>query len=171
MICVTGHRPDKLGGYDRTSRERLERFASNLLEARQPTGVITGMAQGWDQAVATACVALKIPFLAFIPFPAHAHSARWPAEARSRYESLLGHADMVYPCSDEIPISHHQAARMMQRRNEKMVDRADDGVEALWNGTGGGTFNCIDYAQRRGVEVRNHWAVWCADPALWQMLI
>ncbi len=40
----------------------------------------------------------------------------------------------------------------MQVRNEYMVDRADL-VLALWNGTPGGTGNCVRYARTRGVPV------------------
>ncbi len=35
----------------------------------------------------------------------------------------------------------------MQKRNEWMVDNCDMLV-AVWDGTDGGTYNCIDYAKR-----------------------
>ena len=40
----------------------------------------------------------------------------------------------------------------MQRRNEYMVDKADTLI-AVWNGTSGGTANCVKYAKKKGVDI------------------
>ena len=37
-----------------------------------------------------------------------------------------------------------------------MVDRSDS-IVALWNGTSGGTKNCIDYAEKKGKPIINLW--------------
>ena len=37
-----------------------------------------------------------------------------------------------------------------------MVDNADV-ILALWNGTGGGTGNCIGYAEKQGKRIINLW--------------
>jgi uncharacterized phage-like protein YoqJ len=44
----------------------------------------------------------------------------------------------------------------MQRRNEWMVERADV-ILALWNGSSGGTANCVAYARQRGSRIVNVW--------------
>lgn len=43
--------------------------------------------------------------------------------------------------------------------NEWMVDRAGR-IAALWDGSWGGTFNCLNYARRRGVPIDNLWDRW-----------
>lgn len=40
----------------------------------------------------------------------------------------------------------------MQKRNEWMVDRIDE-LLAIYNGTPGGTKNCIDYAKKLGKPI------------------
>ena len=42
----------------------------------------------------------------------------------------------------------------MQERNIFMVDRADE-ILAVWNGTSGGTKNCIDYAKKQNKIITN----------------
>lgn len=146
--AATGHRPDKLGGYyDLTAAERLARIAGEFLAACQPDRVISGMAQGWDTAVATAAVRLGLPFTAAVPFVGQ--ELMWPLTARKRYANLL-------ECADEVVIVSPGAFSnaKMQTRNEWMVNRADL-VVAMWDGSRGGTANCLDYAGARGVPVVN----------------
>jgi len=40
----------------------------------------------------------------------------------------------------------------MQKRNEYMVDNADI-VIAVWDGTKGGTCNCVRYAKKLGKDI------------------
>ena len=51
IICGTGHRPNKLGGYTQAAQLKLYNVAVEVLEELKPTTVISGMAIGWDQAV------------------------------------------------------------------------------------------------------------------------
>jgi len=44
------------------------------------------------------------------------------------------------------------SARNMQRRNEWMVDHSDK-VLAVWDGSNGGTGNCVAYARSIGREI------------------
>jgi len=160
-VSVTGHRPDKVGGYDITVRRALGAFAAEQLLQIAPDQVITGMALGWDQAVAGACVLIGIPFVAAIPFSGQAR--RWPQEAQDRYYRLMECAyDRVTVCDEFVPVN-----RALQKRNEWMVDRADE-VIALWDGSFGGTHNCITYANKKGVPVRNLWDRW--DPEMMRLL-
>jgi uncharacterized phage-like protein YoqJ len=43
-------------------------------------------------------------------------------------------------------------AELMQIRNEWMVDRCDLLI-AVWNGTPGGTANCVAYAKKEGCPI------------------
>lgn len=151
VVGVTGHRPDKLGGYSDSARIKLEKLAKGVLTELKPTKVITGMALGWDQAIATACVELNIPFIAAIPF--RGQETKWPVESQERYHKLLSHAaEVVIVCEGSY------AAYKMQLRNQWIVDRCELLV-ALWDGSGSGTKNCIDYAVAKGKPIRNVWEI------------
>jgi uncharacterized phage-like protein YoqJ len=157
VYAVTGHRPAKVGGYSDESDERLLAFAIKTLGAlpeypKIEFSVLTGMAQGWDQAIARACVALHIPFDAAIPFPNF--EALWPYKARQRYLDLLKKSRESHIVSQGV-----YTAEKMDKRNRWMVDRCDK-LLALWDGSSGGTHNCVKYAKRHGVEVVNLWPQW-----------
>lgn len=149
IVAATGHRPEKLGGYGEDVRRRLITLATDYLQSNTLNTVISGMALGWDQAVAEACVALGIPFIAAVPF--EGQERRWPPESQRRYAALLGRAESV------VIVSEYPGSKAMQLRNEWMVDRADK-MLALWDGSWGGTFNCIQYAKKRGVPIENLWS-------------
>ncbi len=160
IVAGTGHRPDKLGGYNPTVQRALEHFALAVLTQKRPLGVISGMALGWDQALAIAAVRLGIGFVAAIPF--EGQEKRWPASSQAAYNTLLKAASMVHVVTDRAAVSAHPGgiAGVMQARNEWMVDQSQ-GVLALWNGDrSGGTFNCVQYAKAGRREVINVWPLW-----------
>jgi uncharacterized phage-like protein YoqJ len=152
--CATGHRPDKLGGYSDEARDRLEQFAMVYLRHYAPECFISGMAQGWDQACAYACTVLGVPWIAAIPF--EGQESMWPEAARKRYTRLLEGAKRIQ-CVSQAGFSK----RAMQARNEWMVDNATD-VLALWDGSSGGTGNCMRYAMDQDKRGVNLWPQWCA---------
>lgn len=154
IIAATGHRPDKLGGYSDAIAEKLMRLAWGALLSERPEGVISGMALGWDTAVARAAIMLGIPLIAAVPFKGQEH--QWPALAQYDYRKLLARAARV-----EIISLGDYSARAMQRRNEWMVDESNR-LLALWDGSSGGTANCVAYAGRKDREVINLWGEWSA---------
>lgn len=152
IITATGHRPGKLGGYSAMLDERLKQFAIEEIRSLSPTEMVSGMSGGWDTAVAEACIELDIPFTAAVPF--RGQDAVWPAAARVRYRRLLSKANRVIEVCDP-----QYAAWKMMRRNVWMVDRCD-AVLALWDGSDGGTGNCVAYAKARQKPVMNVWKGW-----------
>lgn len=154
IVAGTGHRPDKLGGYSIEIEDKLRVFARRHLERIGPSQVISGMALGWDQALAQAALDLSIPLVAAVPFLGF--GSRWPTSAQYRCTALLCAATEI-----EV-VSETPGTRALQRRNEWMVDRAGL-MLALWDGSWGGTFNCIQYANRRDVEVLNLWPAWVGN--------
>lgn len=167
ILVATGHRPTAFGSYKRFEQTLplLIAFAKEQLrlgvEGLQPTLVYTGMAQGWDMAVAFACAEERIPFIAAVPFVGQDYP--WPRDVQAMYRDLLELAQHVEYVS-EPPYS----AEKMHRRNEWMVDAAYDkyplarkALFALWNGQDkGGTSQCVRYAQRRGLYLHNVWLAW-----------
>lgn len=158
IICGSGHRPSKLGGYSEEIFQDLVRLASTWLgqNFEEVETVISGMALGWDQALGQAVLDLKewVNFRLVAAVPFKGQESRWPAESRNRYDYLLHEADeVVYVCQEGY------AAWKMQRRNEWMVEHSDL-VLALWDGSSGGTANCVRYAESRGMQVVNLWDRW-----------
>ena len=127
-------------------------FAEFWLKRVKPATVISGMALGWDQALAQAALNLDIPYYAYIPF--NGQESKWPVNSQDVYRFLLNKADHIVECSEP-----GYAVWKMQHRNECMVKDADV-VLALWNGSSGGTANCVDYAEKVKKQVVNLWPVY-----------
>lgn len=153
IVSATGHRPKSLPtGYDLAP---LIALVKPWLAARKPDAVISGMALGWDQAVALAALDLGIPVHAYIPFVAQADA--WPMHSQIAYQNLLLRCverKVVSPGGYEV--------WKMQARNEAMVDDCDL-VLALWNGEPSGTGNCVGYAEKQGKTVENLWEIYDLD--------
>lgn len=153
IICGTGHRPDKLGGYKQEVFDRLVTLAWDALDDIRPTEVIVGMALGWDQALAQAAINAGVPFHAYCP--CWNQDNRWPPPSRKKYSELLDQAESIrYTHKGGYP-----GPWCMQQRNVDMVDAAEC-VLTLWDGSDGGTGNCIDYATKQTKTVINLWDEW-----------
>lgn len=147
IVSITGHRPEKIGGYrvPNPTYNFIRRALDEAFLRLQPNTVIVGMAQGVDQLAAELCAINQIPFIAAIPFVGF--ESRWPAASQIWYRQLLGRATTVRViCSGDF------AGWKMQTRNEWMVDHSDL-LLAVWNGTNGGTANCVNYARRVGKRI------------------
>lgn len=155
IISATGHRPHKLGGYTTEATNRLYNVAFGYLAVNRPDRVITGMALGWDQAVGWAAHDLRIPFTAAVPFIGQ--ESKWNPTDQQRYNDLLQLADEVVYVSPD-----GYAPWKMQVRNKWMVDRGDK-ILAMWDGTDGGTANCIRYAESIGKPVVNVYPIYKAQ--------
>lgn len=151
VLCGTGHRPNKLGGYGKLVFEELTMTAcqglGNVVGSVEK--VISGGALGWDQALANAAIRLDIPLCLALPFDGF--ECKWPKESQELLHRLIKRADEVVLVSDG-----SYAPWKMQTRNVWMVEHADT-VLALWNGSDGGTANCIRYAEKVGKPIINLW--------------
>lgn len=145
IVAATGHRPDKLGGYEQHAERRLRAYARSVLEALEPLAVIQGCALGWDTAVALAAFDLGLPVVSAIPF--EGQESRWRDGAQRIYRDILRRSCQVVVVS---PYGYSRQA--MQERNEYMVNECGL-LLACWNGTAGGTANCLRYAN----AVRRPW--------------
>jgi len=130
---VTGHRPGKLGGYG--MMDRLVELGIAVLRKHDPGLIYTGMDPGWDQAIARACSITGTPFIAAVPFKEQ--EIAWPESAQREYRNLLKLASEIVYVS-----SVGYAAVTVQIRNQYMVNHCTFGF-ALWDGTSGGTCNCM----------------------------
>lgn len=140
IVAFTGHRPDKLGGYKLPNPTYIKvcQAIDHHLKEIQPDKVITGMALGIDQWSAMVAHKLGIAYLAAIPF--EGQECRWPPQSQITYRLLRKLA------SEEVIVSEGSyTIAKMQVRNEWMVDNCDLLI-AVWDGSKGGTGNCVQYA-------------------------
>ena len=154
ILAVTGHRSPKLhAAYDdEAALVSLQDLAEREIRALSPDLVLSGMALGWDTACAAACIALKIPFNAYIPF--YGQESEWPPDARDRYHALLDRAAWIEYCS-----APGYAAEKFEIRNQRLV-RGSNHLLALWNGKPSGTGNCVAFARNIGRATTNCWERW-----------
>jgi uncharacterized phage-like protein YoqJ len=142
-LAVTGHRPQKIGGYDESSslRTAIRRAIRLQIEVLQPDYGLTGMALGVDQDFAQVCIDLGVPFIAAVPFAGQ--ESRWPEPSQQRFTELLSQAHDVVVVSPG-----PYAAWKMQKRNQWLVNQAS-ALLAVWDGSDGGTANCVAYAAKK----------------------
>lgn len=152
ILAVTGHRPDKLGGY-RTPNpvyNSVVRHIDLALMNIRPDEVIVGMAIGVDQWAAEICIRNDLPFIAAVPFPNFPN--QWPPQAQNHYRWLLMKAKHVHYVS----MSNVYSPTMLHARNEWMVDHSDALLAVQRQDLAGersGTAGTILYAQRKGKPV------------------
>lgn len=146
IVAGTGHRPNKLGGYSQEAFEHLVTIAQNWLLENKPSKVISGMALGWDQALVQGAINLNIPFIAVLPF--EGQEALWPTVRQEYYKELLLQSERVFIFSKDNHVSNFQG------RNMYMVDKSDI-ILAMYDGTKGGTHNCIEYAKSKNKQIIN----------------
>jgi uncharacterized phage-like protein YoqJ len=156
VIAVTGHRPNKLGGYSDVTFIRLHALATFMLKRLQPAAVISGMAQGWDMEVAQAALDMQVPLIAAIPF--EDQDKLWSMATQARYAGLIKRASQV-----ELVSPGTFTPEKFHRRNRWMVDHCERLV-ALWDPTerAGGTYETMQYARLRKIPCDNLWSVWLA---------
>jgi uncharacterized phage-like protein YoqJ len=158
-IAITGHRPNKLGNdYALTSplilaiRKRiievLEHHAKDLPDAEyEQLTLITGMALGVDTLFAEIAIQLQLPFIAAVP--CFDQQKMWPKISQDRYQKII----MDEMCSEVVIVSPKAYdSTVMQIRNKWMVDNCDILI-AVWDGTSGGTCNCVKYAKEVNKEI------------------
>lgn len=151
----TGHRPDKIGGYNEnnpiTFKIKKELFKN--IESLINKGVhtfICGGALGVDTWAAEIVLELKKKYFwisLWIASPFPSQPSQWPIHALNRYEHILNKANKVIQVSND-PYSSYK----MQLRNEWMVDNSEILI-AVWDGSKSGTMNCVKYAQSKHKEI------------------
>ena len=152
VLSGTGNRWQKLGGYTPDNELKLNRYARWIVESYAPTKVISGMALGWDTALAIAALELNIPLIAAVPFRGQEY--RWKKSQIDLYNEILTQAQV------EIVSTGSYAHWKYTVRDEWMVDNSH-GVLALWDGQRhGGTFITVQYAEKVEKPVFKLWPGW-----------
>lgn len=170
-ICFTGHRPDKLGGYDwSTSKNqkiinKLKETIIDIINTSEDSyfKFICGGALGIDQMAFEVCKRLrelnscKIELVLAMPFEKQDNN--WfKQEDKDRLKQQRFDADEVVLVDtlekykyDKVSLGEYHPAKM-QLRNMYMVDNSDK-VIAVWDNSKGGTGNCVNYAKKQNKEI------------------
>lgn len=154
--AFTGHRPNKLYGYNYNDPRwvSLKNLFKKLLISLGCTEGIVGMALGVDTVAALAILELKdegYDIKLHCAIPCLNQECKWPRESQRLYHDILDKADIVHYVYDG-PYN----GWCMQRRNEYMVDLLSgtrDRLIAVYDGTAGGTRNCVEYARNHNKQI------------------
>lgn len=153
-IAFTGHRPGKLLGYKKADNYNLLIEAKRVIKEEIEKGTttfITGMALGVDLWLAEIVLDFrdrKYPHLKVTAaIPCIGQESKWPESSQNYYKYILER------CNRKLLVTKGTYEPwMMDQRNMYMVDNSD-GIIAVWNGTSGGTANCIKYADKKKKDI------------------
>lgn len=177
VVAFTGHRPPKIGGYNANNAIRvsvrqaigdyLAKTKEEQLALDRELVVISGGALGVDQDAAILANQQAIRFI--IAAPCIGQADRWPSLSQETYKQLqsLANPELAKrlfsypPKADDILDGTVLVRRWyfhacMQKRNEWMTDHSDV-LAAVWDGSQGGTCNCVQYARSIGKPVEIIW--------------
>ena len=153
IIGVTGHRPEKLYGYDLTEPRwvKLKELFKKVLLKEKATAGVTGMALGTDQVFAMSVLELKeqgydIKLVTMLPFKEY--SCKWPMESQILFKNILDKADRINYVSSSL----QNVGYSLQKRNEALVGVVRKLI-CVWDGSPSGTKRCIEYADSNGVPL------------------
>lgn len=152
--CFTGHRPNKLKGYDPKDNKELLweifKVVEDHIDNKGVINFISGMALGVDMWAAKMILRAKKcnPEIRLIcAIPCKNHSSKWNAQSQKEWQSIIDKADEVVYVSEE-----EYKPYLMQKRNEWMCNMSDY-IIAVWDGSNGGTGNCVKYAQKINKQI------------------
>ncbi len=156
--CFTGHRPSKLKGYkDLDNKQLLWEIHDCCVHLIENEGVgvfINGVALGVDQWSAKIVLKLKekYPHIKLISaVPCLNHSSKWTKNSKKDWQDIIDKSDEVKYVTEE-----EFTPYCMQLRNKWMVDKSDI-VVSVWDGSSGGTNNCVQYATENKKRIINLW--------------
>jgi uncharacterized phage-like protein YoqJ len=172
VICGSGHRPQKFVRpdypWDAVCHDMWHLCYSalhHLVEEGKTTDVeiISGMALGWDTELCDVAQYLRLPVRAYIPFVGQ--ESKWGKYSQERYHKLLDKCVEVKVISEG-----GYSPEKMQIRNKAMVDDSKV-VLCLWDGSNGGTGNCLGYANRVKKPIINLYPNWVSGESVGKVLL
>lgn len=160
--CFTGHRPGNYGHYDikHEKNKPIIKALMNTIElAIKQENIhrfISGGALGVDTLAFYSAHKLKEKYLDIkniLSLPFEQQDKIWSVEQKKWYRKMIELADEVIYVDtldgykiDGLTVGEYHPAKM-QKRNEYMVDNSFV-VIAFWDGSNGGTGNCVRYARK-----------------------
>lgn len=150
-LGITGHRPDKLGGYNdfENLRGALMLKMRDFFTEKGVTTLVSGMALGTDQWAAETALEMGIKVTAMIP--CLNQDKMWPDLARTHYYGILDRIRFAQGHIIYVSLRDYEKG-CMHRRNLEIVNSSDE-ILAVWNGSKGGTKDCVRSATQAGLPV------------------
>lgn len=158
--CFTGHRPNKLFGYDmkhesyQNLAKRVKRLAHYLHTEYGVINFISGGAIGFDTVAFFAIESLKKDYPGIkniIAIPFIGQESKWKEDSIERYKKMLNLADDIIHVDQIEKYKASSVAGKLNKRNHYMVDNSSYLI-ACYDGTKGGTYNCLEYAVKTGLS-------------------
>lgn len=162
-IALTGHRPNKLFGYNlnHPSYQRMMTYLEGIIESAlaqcQRVTIRTGMALGADTVWALAALKVKerlgaeshrLTLVAHIPFETQPNA--WISQVdKDRWAWIRSQCDEEFITYRGRIATHKEAGQWLNQRNRDMIGPATH-VVAIWDGSRGGTGNAV--ADARAVK-------------------
>ena len=137
-IAFTGHR--------HLSSAQVVSYLNKLHQDYPDAIWITGGAVGLDTEAALYAMRHAIPLWLILPFPPLVMSKFWKDHQKTALRDTWAYAEKTSVLAPAYDVS------VYQRRNERMVDLSDM-VAAFWDGSSGGTGNCVRYVQKVGKKM------------------
>lgn len=155
ILAGTGHRPNRLGGYNRSTTKLLTVLANTVVNELEPSYGYCGGALGWDIAWGYALIKVGVPYCLAIPFPTMGSNR--PLYSRMLLDHLKEKADRVHYLRN----TYSKGAYI--ERDKYMVDNAQ-GVIALLDpiATTSSTYHTVQYAESLHLPVKNVWQLYTA---------
>jgi len=128
----------------------LRNFVLKLRTADSDLVLISGMAEGWDEAIAKVGMREGIPYLAYVPNPGYGNYywGQHSLTGRDRmatFNELLAAARQVIYVAQTIYVGNVHANFL---RNQAMVDACD--MALVYNPTSSGTRHAVGLLQAAG---------------------
>ena len=156
-IALTGHRPQKLAGYDlntpfyKKMHAKLVSIIEDTIKSH-PGAIIwihSGMALGadtvWGFAAKTAMEKHPDIVKFHAEIPVMTQPDKWFKQIdKDRWQTLYELAD------DKTIYAEVYSPVVLQERNVGMIDHAD-ALIAIWDGSKGGTANAVKYARTKDI--------------------
>lgn len=155
-VCFTGHRPEKLPGFEAINNPELKIIKSMLyyqIFSAAEEGFeffITGGARGVDIWAAEYVIEMKrkfpnIKLICAKPFEAHVESFKG--------EDLWCYLNVIDKADEVIDVSKEYSKQCYRLRNEFMVDNSSRLIAVLGD-MKSGTGQTVNYARKQGIEVK-----------------
>lgn len=158
-IC-TGHRYSKLNDVSIVEKDKTDEVLHTILSYyfnnRDVSIIRTGMALGFDLAVADFGIRNNIPVHAYIPYVGQEY--KWSDRDKKRYENLISNCSSISIASDKYPSSYKEATAALYGRNRILVKGATNCVALKRHDINkGGTVYTMGLCDRYNVIVDNIW--------------
>ncbi len=151
ILGITGHRPDKLGGYNNFTNlsAPLKFQMSMFFQNKAPARIISGMAVGVDQGAVEMALNLDIKVTAMLPCVNQ--GKLWPYTIQCHYHDLLEQIERRGGQVNFVSLEEYTVG-CMHRRNREIIENSTE-LLAVWDGTKGGTKDCIKLGRSAGISI------------------